>query len=159
VALDEKVLELLREQSGLKLDADGHWWHRGEQVTHPRIAAKLHEGIGRAEDGRFIVQFLGQWAYIEVEDAPYVVRAARPVEERGRLQRFELRLSDDTVEPLNPATLALGRNGVLYCRAKDGAEPARFSRAAHVAVGARLRETPDGYELDVGGRTYPVAAR
>jgi hypothetical protein len=154
MAVDENVLKLLREQSGLRLDAEGRWFHRGEEVTHRRIAEKLHEGIARADDGRFIVRFLGQWAYIDVEDAPYVVRAARPLDDGA----FELTLSDGTRELLGPETLSLGANGVLYSRVKQGRERARFSRAAHVAVGARLRETAQGYVLDLGGRAYAVRA-
>jgi hypothetical protein len=53
----------------------------------------------------------------------------------------------------------VGADGVLRCAVKGG-HPARFARAAHVALGSALEEAPPGsgaYVLDVGGKRWPVS--
>jgi hypothetical protein len=92
-------------------------------------------------------------ATVEVAETPWVVRGLLldgPVP--------LLLLPDGRREPLDPATLALGADGVLRCRLRDG-ERARFSRAAQVALGLALDEDEPGsgrYHLVLGGRRWPV---
>jgi hypothetical protein len=70
-----------------------------------------------------------------------------------------LALSDETEEPLDPSTLRVSPQGVLYCRVRGGAMPARFSRNAHFTVGERLTEGAGGYELKLGGKTFLVTPK
>src|SRR3954469_5245340 len=51
--VDPATLQQLREQSGLRLDKEGRFWHRGGLVEHARTAAVLHQGVHRAPDGRW----------------------------------------------------------------------------------------------------------
>jgi hypothetical protein len=63
-------------------------------------------------------------------------------------------------EPLAPSTLRVGRDGVLRATLLSG-HPARFSRAAQVALGALLEEdptAPGGFRLARDGRSWPVGA-
>ena len=46
--MDPATLRQLREQSGLRLDKEGRFWHRGGLVEHARTLAALHQGIHRA---------------------------------------------------------------------------------------------------------------
>lgn len=90
-----------------------------------------------------------------LEAAPYAVLA---VEEMPRGIVPRLFLSDGTVEPLDPASLRLGDDGVLRCVVKGDRE-AQFTRAGQLALGARLEEDPPGsgsYTLLVNGRPWPV---
>ena len=72
--MDPDLLRQLREQSGLRLDKEGRFWHRGGLVEHPRTFAVLHRGIHRAADGRWATRIGKDWAYLEVEDAALWVR-------------------------------------------------------------------------------------
>jgi hypothetical protein len=70
-----------------------------------------------------------------------------------------LHLTDRAVEPLDPATLRVDREGVLHCLVKGGQHRARFSRAAQVDLGLALEEdpaAPAGFSLRAGDRVYPV---
>jgi len=140
-----------REDSGLLLDRNLRWLHDGEPILHPRIVALFEESLVPTDDGRFRLEVGSDWAYVTVEDAAYRVTG---VDVDG--SRVLLRLSDRTGEPLDPASLQLGPDGVLSARVKGGRAKARFSRAAQVTLGLLLEETPEGTVLALPAARYPV---
>jgi hypothetical protein len=155
--VSEDPLELLRSQSGLSIDAEGRFLHRGEPITHARTLAVLWGSLEATADGRWLVRIGRESGYVAVEIAPYVVRGVL----EGPDGTPSLALSDGTREPLDPRTLALGADGVLRCEVKLG-RPASFSRTAQIALGLALEERPAGsgrYELTVGGVRHPVRTR
>ncbi|HZZ85413.1 MAG TPA: DUF2946 family protein [Anaeromyxobacteraceae bacterium] len=151
--LDPGLLELLRERSGLSIDLEGRFLHRGEPITHARTLEVLWRSLERQPDGRYLVRVGRESGYVQLEDAPYVVRGAARAG-----GGFLLHLSDGTAEPLAPDALAVDHEGVLHTRVKGG-HRARCSRAAQVALGLALEEdpgAPSGFSLVVGGRRHPV---
>lgn len=150
-------LDLLREDSGLSIDADGRMLHRGEPITHARTLEVLWASLSRDPDGRYRVRIGRESAFVRVEDAPYAVRGL--VEDPGG--PLLVLLSDGSREPLDPATLSVGPDGVLRCTVRGG-HAARFGRSAQVALGLALEESPPGsgrYALTLGGRRYPITSR
>ncbi|MGA9522545.1 MAG: DUF1285 domain-containing protein [Myxococcaceae bacterium] len=143
-----------REDSGIRLDRDGRWWHDDELVEHPKIIEAFNTGLIPTDDRRFKLQFGSDWCFVEVEDAAYRVVAvdARP-------DGIGLRLSDRTAELLEPATLSLDAEGVLSCRVKQGRAKARFTRDAQFAVGEFLDEEGGQLVVRAGGRSWPVSQR
>lgn len=156
MALPDDVLELLRARSGLSIDEEGRFLHRGEPIRHARTLEVLWRSLERVPDGRWMVRIGRESGYVEVRETPFVVRAV------GGLAPGEqpwIELADGSREPLDPATLRIGPDGLLRCGVRGGA-PARLSRAAHLALGSALEESPAGsgaYVLDLGGRRWPVA--
>lgn len=154
-----EALELLRSRSGLSIDAEGRFLHRGEPITHARTLEVLWRSLERVPDGRYMVSIGRESAYVDVVDAPYAVLGvldAEPGAPPGLL------LSDGSRELLDPATLAVGGDGVLRCSVKGGAHAARFSRPAQVALGLALEEDPPGsgrFHLRVGRSRWPVRGR
>jgi uncharacterized protein len=151
---DDDVLERLRSASGLSIDREGRFLHRGEPITQARTLEVLWSSLSRVPDGRYLVRIGRESGYVAIEDAPYAVRGV--ADEGGGAPI--LLLSDGTREPLDPATLSVDREGVLRCVVK-GAHAARFTRPAHLALGFSLEEDPPGsarYALTVGGRRWPV---
>jgi hypothetical protein len=147
--VDPIGLELLRGESGLSIDLEGRFLHRGEPITHRRTLEVLWRSLERQPDGRYLVRVGRESGYVRIEDAPYVVRG---------LAGSDLVLSDGTTEALRPETLAVDREGVLHCAVKGG-HRARFGRAAQVALGLELVEepaAPAGYALVRAGRRWPV---
>ncbi len=150
----EDALELLRTRSGLSIDDEGRFLHRGEPVTHARTLEVLWSSLARTEDGRWMVRIGRESAYVDVGETPWAVRG---VIDRGADVPVLL-LSDGTREPLDPGTLSVGPDGVLRCRVKGG-QPARLTRAGQVALGALLDEDPPGtgrLVLTVRGTRWPV---
>ncbi len=144
-------LDVLREQSGLSIDLEGRFRHRGEPITHARTLEVLWGSLARGRDGRYLVTVGRETAFVRIDDAPYGVRGATV--ESGRPL---LHLTDGSVEPLDPSTLRLGRDGVLRCAVKGG-HRARFCRAAQATLGQLLEEAEPGrYRLPLEGRSWPV---
>ena len=148
------ALEILRSRSGLAIDRAGRFLHRGEPITHERTLAVLWSSLGRAGDGRWRVSIGRESAYVDVEDVPWTVLGVLLGEGTAPV----LVLPDGLREPLDPTTLTIGADGVLRCRVR-GDHPARFSRAAQVALGLALEEDPAGsgqYHLTVGKDRFAV---
>jgi hypothetical protein len=145
-------LELLRQESGLSIDLEGRFCHRGEPISHARTLEVLWGSLTRGEDGRYRVRIGRETGTVGIQDAPYGVRGSTI--ESGRVL---LHLTDGSVEPLDASTLRLGRDGVLRCAVKGG-HRARFCRAAQAFLGQLLEEPEPGrYQLQVEGRPWPVA--
>jgi hypothetical protein len=138
------------------LDEDGRFHHEGVRVEHPGLIRAMHQWIARHPiDGRYVLENGWDWCYLKVDDAPYVVRAAKP---SGT--SLELTLSDDATERIDPSALRVDTNGVLRCdvkrEKKGGPFPARFDRHAQVALGEALREENGEYVLSIDGRDVRI---
>ncbi|WP_437987822.1 hypothetical protein [Sorangium sp. So ce117] len=142
-------------ESSIRLDREGRFWHDGARVDHPAIERGLRSWIGRhPDDGRPILTNGYDWCYFQVDDAPLFVDALR-IGEGGAVS---LLLFDGTEEPLDPATLSLGEDGVVYARARSGALEARFSRHAQTQLAPLLVEA-EPPRLSVGGREVTLPPR
>jgi hypothetical protein len=132
---------LFTRESRIRIDRDGHFWDAGVRVEHPKLARAFSRWIAvDAASGRYILKNEIDWCFIEVDDAPLVVRQV--VASDG--EQLVLRLSDDSEEPLDAATLRLDSDNVPYCTVKAGTLPARFSREAAFTLLDRL---PDAAKL------------
>ena len=148
--MDTELLRKLREQSGLRLDREGRFWHRGDLLEHARTIAALHRGLHRAADGRWAVRIGPEWGYVDVEDAARFVRRIEVREDSVRAQ-----LADGEWVDVDPATLASGADDALYVRTPDG-ERARLTRAAQLSLSDRVRDDGGAFSIDVAGRHYRI---
>jgi hypothetical protein len=112
----------------LVIDRDGGWSTDDGEITHGGILDNLRQGLQRDAGGHFL-QVGPARIPVEVEDAPYVVVRAEFEGASGTVI-----LNDLTRESLRLDTLAFGPGEIPYCRVKDGAFDARFSRAATWAL-------------------------
>ena len=144
---------------GLVLHHDGRFTHEGVPILHPRLRAAFDRAVRYLpEEERFVVQigrFRGQ---IEVEEAAFFVRDFDAAS-------GELRLSDASREPLDPATLRLSpRDGALLCAVKRELAPpagllARFSHAAQAELFAAVEGPEDAPRLRLAGRSVLLPPR
>ncbi len=147
-----RLLDSFR-QTGLRLDGDGRWWHEGEAVSHRGLTRALNRWIDRLDDGRYIVRLDAErYAYIEVEDAPLIIRTLSVDGKRGRIF---VQLSDETTEELDYASLRLGAVNSLYCRVRRGFD-ARFCRSAYLLVSEMIVERDQGFVLVAADREWPI---
>jgi hypothetical protein len=131
VKLSDEEIERLR-RSGITLDADGRFWHEGVEVTHPGLRAAFWRWLDRNPDGRWVLRLDAQrFVWLEVQDAPFVVRSAR-----WEGDRLIGRLSDDRELALDPESLH-HRAGRPYLNVDRGFE-ARLSTAAWNVLAERL---------------------
>ena len=148
--MDPDLLRRLREQSGLRLDREGRFWHRGDLLEHARTLAALHRGLHRAEDGRWAVRIGPEWAYVDVEDAGRFVRRIEP-----RAGALHAQLATGEWVDVDPGTLASGAEDALYVRTSDG-ERARLTRAAQLSLADHLREHRGAFFVEIGGRRHRI---
>lgn len=146
--LTDAQIEKLR-QSGIRLDADGRFWHEGEEVTHAGLRAALWRWLDRNPDGRYVLRLdARRFVYLDVDDAPFVVRSLRWEGDRACA-----RLSDDSEEVLALSTLRLRPGGAAYVTVK-GRFDARVSTAAWGVLAERIAERDGHAVLDAAGGPF-----
>lgn len=138
---------------GLRLDRDGHFWHQGERVTHPRLNQALLRWLDVRDDGRDIVRLDDtRHAYVDIDDTHLRVTAARWHDDR-----LTLVLDDGAEEELAYATLALAPDGGLRCRVRGGRLTARFTTGAQQVALERLEADGERHVLVAAGGRWPIA--
>jgi len=141
--VDPALLQKLREESGLRLDKEGQFWHRGTPVTHARTVAVLHHGIHRAPDGRWATRIGPEWAYLDVEDAALFVR---------RIDGTRAQLASGEWAEIE--SLASGADDALYARVRG--ERARLTRTAQLSLADNLHEESGEFFANLGSTRYPI---
>jgi uncharacterized protein len=141
------------ESGRISFRHDGSWYTDDERIDNPRIASLFSRSIKRNPDGSYYLQVAEERAPITVEDTPYVVKSVHNDDRGG----FIVVTNDDEHEPLDPETLEVGRDNVLYCRVKGGAFRARFLRTAYYHLSHNFfTDEGETFSLVVRGRRYPI---
>jgi len=91
---------------------DGRWYSDGEPINNARIASLFSRCLRQTEDGRWQIAMADERAFVTIEDTPWVVTGV----ERDGSGGYRLRLNDGSEEPLDPASLTVGAENVLYTR-------------------------------------------
>ncbi len=141
------------ESDRIAFRRDGYWYSGSERIENARIALLFSRGLRRASDGSYYLQIAEERAPVDVEDTAFVVRTI----EDGPGGWPLLVLNDGEREPLDPKTLSVGPENVLYCTVKHGEYRARFLRSAYYHL-ARLFETEDDGRsfLVIGSQRYEI---
>jgi hypothetical protein len=145
------------------IDREGDWYHRDAPMERTDIVAHLCEHLGRDVSGsRYVIRMGKEECYVEVEDTPLVITRviSKGREGGGEAKGFLLSIKHlAQAEPLDPASLRLGRDNVLYCTVKPERLPARFLRPAYYQLAEFICENPEGggFYLPVAGRRYYIS--
>lgn len=124
------------------------------------IIALFYRHFVRDESGLYFIEIGPQRYRVDVEDTAYVVWAAHWICRGNQSEECVcLVLSDDSIEPLDPGTLRIGRNNVPYCRVKNGCFDARFSRSGYYQLAEHVQYDPlrDAYYICLSGRLHSIA--
>jgi hypothetical protein len=149
VEFTEEQIERLR-RSGIRLDAEGRFWHEGEEVTHKGLRAALFRWLDRTPDGRWILRLdEKRFVYLDIDDTPFLVRSLR-----WEGAKAFLLLSDGTEEPLVPESLRI-RGRIAYTTVKSRF-PARLSSSALATLGERVSDRDGVPELWIAERRIPI---
>jgi hypothetical protein len=141
-----------REDSGLRIDKRGRWFHDDVPVEHPNIIEAFNRGLRVQPDGRVQLHFGNDWCFVVVEDCAFMAVAVDEAEG----ERLSVRLSDRTAELLDLESLALDDEGVLTVKVKQGLARARFSRDAQFQLAGRFESNGGKLSVRVGSRTWPT---
>jgi len=147
-------------ESTISLDGQGRFWHDGERVESRALELALHRWVSRHPDDRRLILTNGyDWCYFKAEDTPYFITSLSVTTgPTGEPTSVDLTLSDETTEPLDVTSLALGEDGVVYVRVKGGEFEARFSRHAQTQLAPILVEER-APSVRVGGVLHTLEPR
>jgi len=140
------------------VDEEGRMWHRGAEMIHQGINLLMAEHVHLDEKGRYIIDYQGKKCFVEVEDTFFVI--ARLDHRAGTSESPEaylITLNHGFQEELQPASLRLGRDNILYATVRDGRFTARFLRKSYYQLAEFLVEKDGGFFLPLDGKFYPVA--
>ena len=139
------------------IDKEARWYHRGVEMIHREFIRLFYQNMELDSQDRHVINWKGERCYVEVEDTAFVVRRA-VYQEGTRAQNacITLYLSDDTREELQPDTLSVGKDNVLYCRVKKRTFPARFDRAAYYQLAEYIEEENESYYLSLNENRYRI---
>jgi hypothetical protein len=137
---------------------EGKWFHDGAEIIHRPIFLWMIQSLEKTEDGLFIVHLNNQKCYLEVEDTPLVVQKVDLVKEGpGKTAQIRLTLNDESRESLDPDTLRISPESVLYCTVKNNQFPARFLRPAYYQIAENITEDErGGFDLLINEKRYPI---
>ncbi len=131
--------------------ADGS--RNGAEIVHPEIYRFFCRTLEKMADGEYIVRFGREVCRVEVEDAPFVIQS---IDEEGG--GIVVQLNDGTREAFDAVHFWIGDENIPYCRVKEGAFHARFSRPAYYQLASHI--VSDNYEknffLLVNGERIPI---
>ena len=107
---------------------EGKWYHDGAEIIHRPIFLWMIQSLEKTEDGLFIVHLNNQKCYLEVEDTPLVVQKVDLIREGPeKTAHIRLTLNDESQEILDPDTLRISSESVLYCTVKNESIPGPVS--------------------------------
>jgi hypothetical protein len=146
-------------ESTIRLDENGHFFHEGHRVEHPKLEAAMHTWIARhPDDHRYILTNGYDWTYFTVEDAAFFVVALRIADDS-----VSLVLSDGTTEAWHPTRSWTGRRGAVYTEVKQGVVggpfTARFTPHAQTSLAPLLEEDAGAVWVQLGGERTLLSQR
>lgn len=134
------------------IDKEGRLWIEGTELTDPQVLKFFMTKMESIPDGKFRVLCMGENNLITAEDVPYVVQSIdiKP-------DRIHLKFPGGYQEELDPKTLFVGRDNVLYCKVRKGSFTARFNRKTYLELthwidGGKGK----GYFLNWQGEKFPI---
>ena len=142
------------------VDKEGAWFHKGVPIVHQGFLELFYQSLRLDEHGRYLLAFRDQICVLHVEDTPFVIlRVAFETRSKdlGK-DRFLLHLVDGTQEELDPQTLTVGYDHVLYCKIRNRKFRARFSRPSYYQLAQYiLEDTASGsFYLSMNGKRYVI---
>jgi hypothetical protein len=141
------------------MDKEGRLFFQGNQITDPWVYRFFLRSLKETEDGRLLVICENEHCYIEAEDVPYVVNDINVIQdERGRIKQIELIFNGGYKEELDPSTLFVGKENVLYCRVRKGKFPARFNRKSyyHIVNFIEYNDKSREFQIKINNQPYTI---
>ncbi len=147
------------DETGIFVDREGDWFYGERPIFRKEILETFYDCLRLLEDGRYVLEWQGRLHPITVADTPFVITRVDRITNGAAEAHVLLTLKHlKETELLDPATLWVGPDNVLYCRVRRGRFPARFSRPAYYQVAQWIEPVDeDRFALRLGDRLYPIA--
>lgn len=146
----------------IRIDKDGVWYYKGNEMIRKDILALFYESLECDPQGRYLIRKDGEAFYIEVEDVPYTVQSVEySLDGKDGAAVFNILLSDQSIEQLDPTTLRQGEENVLYCAVKNRRFEARFTRKSYYQLAEYIQYDSENnrYYLTLNDRRYDITSK
>jgi len=147
------------ESSDIKIDKDGVWYYHGAHMFRKDILCIFFDHLNVDDCGKYFIKLNEEICYLDVEDTAFVVSAVFKTQDpSGDQEQLEVLLSDDCREILDPNTLAVGRDNIMYCSVKHGKFAARFTRKSYYQLAEFIEQddTDHTFYLFLNGKKYII---
>jgi uncharacterized protein len=145
--------------SFIRIDKDGVWYYRGNEMFRKDIVKLFYQNLKRDETGSYYIDLENDLASLEVEDTAYVVTAVNKLGSPAEgNERISVLLNDETQEELDCNSLRIGDDNILYCTVKADGHGARFLRSSYYQIAEFFDydDTGDSYFLPLNGARYYI---
>ncbi len=138
----------------IRIDKEGVWYYKDVEMFRKEIVNLFYENLKRDELGRYIIEIENDRCYLDVEDAPFVVKMVR----RSEGEALYILLNDQTEEKLDLSTLWIEKDNVLYCSVKNNNFYARFLRASYYQIASYIEydKERNDYFISLDGCHYYI---
>lgn len=142
------------ENCPIRIDKEGRWYYEDKEIINENVLAAFCNALEKDHEGKYRIVIESELCYVHVEDTPFVVSSIRGDEETG----LYVLLNTSALHRLDPSTLSIGENNVLYCRLQDGMK-VRFTRAAYYMLALMMEEDEKGnITLTAGGKVFSICS-
>jgi uncharacterized protein len=141
-------------ESGMRISADGAWWHEGRHIARPAMIRAFSSLLTRDPTGEHWLMTPHQRLAIEVEDAAFV---AVDCVERGGDLAFRLNTDDIVLAgPDNPLRVAGSEDApAAYLAVRNGCE-ARLDRSTWLQLAEIALAQGEGLAVASGGALFSL---
>jgi len=142
------------------VDKDGTWYFRGNEMFRKEFVNLFYQNLTRDDSGRYIIEMANDRCYIEIEDAPFVVKSVyKTKSEENDRETINILLNNSDMDELDLSTLRIKENNVLYCSVKNKTFNARFSRAGYYQLAEFIEyaEETDSYYILLNNKIYTIS--
>lgn len=146
----------------IRIDKDGVWYYKGNEMIRKDILELFFQSLDIDQQGRYLIKKDQETFYIEVEDVPFTVISIEPASnEKEGAMSFNILLSDQSVEKLDPTTLRQGEENVLYCSIKNKRFEARFTRKSYYQLAEYIQydRESDRYFITINDSRYNISSK
>ena len=138
------------------VDKEGTWYYKGLEATREDIIRIFMESLVELPNGEFGLKEGEKVFKIEVEDTPFVATGIKVVSKGESIERIlvKLRWMDEEKE-IDPKSIKVGKDNVLYVNLKDSGRRVRLLRPAYMELANLISEDINkGYYIEVSGKRY-----
>jgi uncharacterized protein len=157
--LTDTVLKTF-DSGEIHVDSEGDWFYQGNRITREDILEFFLDHLVASDNNSYEIVWKNQRCPVVVDDTPFVIaRVDRQSGDEQTGERFILSLSHlSGNEVLNPATLRVGKNNVMYANVRSNRHLARFSRPAYYQLAAYIQEDVESgqFYLEINGERHAI---
>lgn len=150
------------ESCEIQVDREGDWFYEGRKIFRPEILEVFYAKLDRLPTGEFVLHDFRGPCLLDVADTPFVISRIDFEKEQSGAERIMIRFKNiSRFEILDPDTLEIGEDNVLYCRLEDRRYSAKFSRPAYYQLAEFIHEddTGQGFHIELNGKRHSIGLK